>query len=31
VDIVPTPLLLELLKRLLPMNKLVEQLGLDMM
>jgi hypothetical protein len=28
VDIVPTPLLLELLKRLLPLNKLAEQLGL---
>jgi hypothetical protein len=28
VDIVPTPLLLELLKHLLPLNKLAEQLGL---
>jgi hypothetical protein len=28
VDIVPTPLLLEFLKRLLPLNKLAEQLGL---
>jgi hypothetical protein len=28
VDIVPTPLLLELLKRLLSLNKLVEKLGL---
>jgi hypothetical protein len=27
-DIVPTPLLLELLKYLLPLNKLMEQLGL---
>jgi hypothetical protein len=29
VDIVPTLLLLELLKFLLPLNKLAEQLGLD--
>jgi hypothetical protein len=29
VDIGPTPLLLELLKRLLPLNKLAEQLGLS--
>jgi hypothetical protein len=28
VDIVPTPVLLELLKHMLPLNKLVEQLGL---
>jgi hypothetical protein len=28
VDIMPTPLLLELLKRLLPLNKLAEQLDL---